>query len=53
MENQNKITVTIRAPKVEGFDGVVIIREADDEVPEHGALLADDETSVTIELKSQ
>ncbi|WP_156407056.1 hypothetical protein [Bosea sp. Root670] len=50
MENNHPITVKIRAPKADGFDRVTIIRRQDDGVPEHVALLADDETSVTIEL---
>lgn len=51
METQTPITVKIRAPKAEGFDRVVIIRDEDDGVPEHVRIIERDETSVTIELK--
>lgn len=53
MENQPTFTVKISAPKAEGFDRVVVIRDEDDEVPEHVRLVDDDEVSVTIEVAQQ
>lgn len=50
MESQTPVTVTIRAPKAEGFDRLTIIRGTDDGVPEHKRIVADDAESVTIEL---
>ncbi|CAM5183771.1 putative protein OS=Bosea thiooxidans OX=53254 GN=SAMN05660750_04075 PE=4 SV=1 [Bosea thiooxidans] len=53
MENQTPVTVTIRAPKAEGFNRLTIIRDEDDGVPEHKRIVAEDEESVTIELSVQ